>query len=67
MSEAVILGLGVWGFCINPTELRPFGVRFMQVWPLMTVKGGSFVRERFLSRKKRGKEVLGTAFPVVAS
>jgi hypothetical protein len=45
MSEAVISGLGMWGFCINSTELRPFCVRFMQVWPLMTVKGVSFMHE----------------------
>jgi hypothetical protein len=55
------------GVCINPTELRPFCVRFMQVWAGITVKGVSFMRERKLSRSKRGKEALGTAVLVSAS
>jgi hypothetical protein len=33
----------------------------MQVWPLMTVKGVSFMRERKLSRSNTGRGGLGTA------
>jgi hypothetical protein len=57
-------GLTVCRFCIKPSGLRPVYVGFMQVWPLITVKGVSFMRERNLSRSKRGKEVLGTAVSV---
>jgi hypothetical protein len=50
--------------CIKPSGFRTFYAGFMQVWPLMTVKGGSFVRESYLSRSKRGKGVWRTAVSV---
>jgi hypothetical protein len=62
MSEAVILGLGVWGFCINPAGLRPVYVRFMHPWAGITGVGGDFVHESYLSRSCMGKRAWGRPF-----
>jgi hypothetical protein len=62
-----ITASGYAGFGIKPSFLRPVYVGFMHVWAGITGVGGDFVHERFLSRKKRGKEALGTAVLVSAS
>jgi hypothetical protein len=43
---------------MNLTGLRPFCVRFMQIWPLITVKGGGFKRESAPSRRERPRKGL---------
>jgi hypothetical protein len=51
-------------YCIKPSGFRTFYAGFMHVWARITGIGAGFVREGELSRSKRGKEVLGTAFLV---
>jgi hypothetical protein len=52
---------GYAGFGIKPSVFKPVYVGFMQVWARITVINSSFMRERKLSRSKRGKEGLRTA------
>jgi len=47
--------------CIKPSGFRAFYAGFMHVWAGITVINPSLVRERNLSRKKRGKGGLETA------
>jgi hypothetical protein len=55
----VILGLGVWGVCINPIGLRPVHFGFMQVWARITGIGAGFMHERYPSRRGRPRKGLG--------
>ena len=60
-------GLSVCRFWYKTSDFRPICVRFMQFWAgIIGIRSG-FVRESFLSRSKRGKEVFGTAFFVWTS